>query len=107
LPLRCRRRHFARLRPDGTPAGRCILRCRVWIYDDDEEERVAKTLVDIDESLLAAAKAVLGTTTKKETVNAALAQAVALAARRRDIERLCAGGLPDLADTTVTSAAWR
>jgi Arc/MetJ family transcription regulator len=68
---------------------------------------VAKTLVDIDEKLLVAAQAALGTTTKKETVNAALAQAAALAARRRDIERLCAGGLPDLADTTVTSSAWR
>jgi Arc/MetJ family transcription regulator len=68
---------------------------------------VAKTLVDIDESLLVAAQAALGTTTKKDTVNAALAQAAALAARRRDIERLCAGGLPDLADTTVNSAAWR
>jgi Arc/MetJ family transcription regulator len=68
---------------------------------------VAKTLVDIDEDLLAAAQAALGTTTKKETVNAALAQAAALAARRRDIERLCAGGLPDLADPTVTAAAWR
>jgi Arc/MetJ family transcription regulator len=68
---------------------------------------VAKTLIDIDEKLLAAAQAALGTTTKKQTVNAALAQAAALAARRRDIERLCAGGLPDLADDAVAGAAWR
>lgn len=66
-----------------------------------------KTLIDIDEGLLAAAQAALGTTTKKGTVNAALAQAAALAARRRDIERLCAGSFPDLAEATVLSAAWR
>jgi Arc/MetJ family transcription regulator len=68
---------------------------------------VAKTLIDVDEDLLAAAQAALGTTTKKDTVNSALAQAAALAARRRDLERLCGGGLPDLADASVISSAWR
>lgn len=68
---------------------------------------MAKTLIDIDDALLAAAQAALGTSTKKETVNAALAQAAALAARRRDIERLCAGGLPDLGDASLLSAAWQ
>ena len=66
-----------------------------------------KTLIDIDEKQLAAAQQALGTATKKDTVNAALAQAVALAARRRDLLRLEAGGLPDLADADIMAAAWR
>jgi hypothetical protein len=50
----------------------------------------------------------LGTKTKKDTVNAALAEVIAqLAARRRDLARLSANGLPDLADPSVTAAAWR
>jgi Arc/MetJ family transcription regulator len=68
---------------------------------------VAKTLIDVDQELLEAAQAALGTTTKKDTVNTALAHVAALAARRRDLERLCGGGLPDLADPAVASAAWR
>jgi predicted nucleic acid-binding protein len=41
---------------------------------------VTKTLIDLDEPLFATAQAVLGTRTKKETVNAALAEAVHLTA---------------------------
>jgi Arc/MetJ family transcription regulator len=85
------------------PASACILVVSIRIYGS----HVAKTLIDVDEDLLRAAQAALGTTTKKETVNAALAQVAALAARRRDLERLCSGGLPDLADPEVTSTAWR
>ena len=66
-----------------------------------------KTLIDIDEEQLAAAKQALGTATKKDTVNAALAQAVSLAARRRDLLRLEAGGLPDLLDPDIMASAWR
>lgn len=68
---------------------------------------MAKTLIDVDHDLLVAAQAALETKTKKDTVNAALAQAVALAARRRDLERMCQGGLPDLGDDAVMSGAWR
>ncbi len=68
---------------------------------------VTRTLIDVDDSRLAAAARVLGTTTKKDTVNAALAEVAATAARRRDLERLCANGLPDLADPDVMRAAWR
>ena len=68
---------------------------------------MAKTLIDVDDSRLAAAGQVLGTKTKKDTVNAALAEVIALAARRRDLARLSANGLPDLADPSVTAAAWR
>lgn len=66
-----------------------------------------RTVVDIDDQLLAAARDALGTTTKVETVNRALAEVAALAARRRDLDRLCAGGLPDLGDDTLYDAAWR
>ena len=68
---------------------------------------MAKTLIDVDEELLAAAQQALGTTTKKDTVNSALAHAAAFAARRRDLERMCRGGLRDLGDAAVASTAWR
>jgi Arc/MetJ family transcription regulator len=68
---------------------------------------MAKTLIDIDEEQLAAAQEVLRTVTKKDTVNAALHQVTALAARRRDLQRLTSGALPDLADEEVMHAAWQ
>ena len=68
---------------------------------------MAKTLIDVDDEQLAAAQKVLNTETKKDTVNAALRQVIALAARRRDLQRLIAGGLPDLADEEVMRAAWQ
>jgi len=67
---------------------------------------MAKTLIDVDEEQLAAAQEVLKTQTKKDTVNAALRQVTALAARRRDLQRLISG-LPDLADDDVMRAAWQ
>ena len=68
---------------------------------------MAKTLIDVDEEQLAGAQKALQTKTKKDTVNAALRQVTALAARRRDLHRLMSGGLPDLADDEVMRAAWR
>jgi Arc/MetJ family transcription regulator len=68
---------------------------------------MAKTLIDVDEQYLAAAQAVLHTNTKKDTVNAALREVAALAARRRDLQRLTSGSLPDLEDEDVMRAAWR
>jgi Arc/MetJ family transcription regulator len=68
---------------------------------------LAKTLIDVDEDTLAAAQEVLGTSTKKDTVNAALRAVAALAARRRDLQRLVSGGLPDLEDEQVMRAAWQ
>jgi Arc/MetJ family transcription regulator len=46
-----------------------------------------KTVVKIDEDLLAEAKEVLGTTSIVDTVNQALKEVVALGARRRLIDR--------------------
>jgi Arc/MetJ family transcription regulator len=68
---------------------------------------VAKTLIDVDDDDLAAAQQVLHTKTKKDTVNVALREVVALAARRRDLERLTSGALSDLADDDVMRAAWQ
>ncbi len=68
---------------------------------------MAKTLVDLDEGQLAAAAKALGTTTKKDTVNSALREAAALAARRRDLEHLRAGQLPDLGDDELVARAWQ
>jgi Arc/MetJ family transcription regulator len=68
---------------------------------------MAKTLIDIDEQALAVAQNALHTETKKDTVNAALREVAALAARRRDLKRLTDGGLPDLADTEIMRDAWR
>jgi Arc/MetJ family transcription regulator len=44
---------------------------------------VAKTLLDVDEDLLAEASTALGTRTKKDTVNEALRQAVEVSRERR------------------------
>jgi Arc/MetJ family transcription regulator len=68
---------------------------------------MAKTLIDVDEEYLAAAQRVLHTQTKKDTINAALREVAALAARRRDLQRLTSGGLPDLEDEDVMHAAWQ
>ena len=68
---------------------------------------MAKTLIEIDDDYLAAAQQALGTATKKDTVNAALREVAALAARRRDLQRLTSRGLPDLEDQDVMQAAWR
>ena len=68
---------------------------------------MAKTLIDVNEEYLAAAQEVLHTGTKKDTVNAALREVAALATRRRDLQRLGSGGLPDLEDEEVMRGAWR
>jgi Arc/MetJ family transcription regulator len=68
---------------------------------------VVRTVVDIDETSLREARAALGTTTKVETVNRALAEVAALAARRRDLQRLIRGDLSALGDEKLYDAAWR
>ncbi|MDY7100849.1 MAG: type II toxin-antitoxin system VapB family antitoxin [Actinomycetota bacterium] len=66
-----------------------------------------RTVVDIDESALTEARKALGTTTEDETVNRALAEVAALAARRRDLQRLTAGELTDLGDGDTHAPAWQ
>jgi Arc/MetJ family transcription regulator len=72
-----------------------------------KEAAMTKTLIEIDDEYLAAAQQALGTATKKDTVNAALREVTALAARRRDLHRLTSHGLPDLEDEDVMRAAWQ
>ena len=65
---------------------------------------MTKTLIDIDDTALEQAQRTLGTSTKRDTVNEALVQVVALAARRRDIARFREDpqrALPDLLIATV------
>lgn len=58
---------------------------------------MARTLLDLDEDLLAEATAALGTSTKKETVTEALRSAVAASRTRRrralsDLQRIADAG---------------
>jgi Arc/MetJ family transcription regulator len=67
-----------------------------------------KTVIDLDPALTEAAARVLGTTTKKDTIHAALAAVVAEADRKaqRRTRLLNSAGGPDLADGNVMSGAW-
>jgi Arc/MetJ family transcription regulator len=68
-----------------------------------------KTVIDLDVDLTEAAAKVLGTKTKKDTIHAALAAAIASEKKRRERQRrlLNSVGSPDLADEDVMSGAWR
>lgn len=68
---------------------------------------MTKRLVDLEDTDLEAAREALQTTTIRETVTQALRLAAAQAARRREIERLTSGALPDLGAADVRDAAWR
>lgn len=68
---------------------------------------MTKRLIDVDDAALQAARAALDTSTIKDTVNTALRQAAATAARRRHLERLAANALPDLRRPEVMDSAWR
>jgi Arc/MetJ family transcription regulator len=67
---------------------------------------VTKTLIDIDTDLLTQCRCLLGTTTKKATVNAALAEIVRLAAVR-ELSRMGHDGIYDgLLSTPDGTRAW-
>jgi Arc/MetJ family transcription regulator len=57
---------------------------------------MARTVIDIDDKLLAEAAEILGTEKKVATVNAALADVVKRRKREEFFAWLDAGGLPDL-----------
>ncbi len=67
-----------------------------------------KTVIDLDPELTESAAKVLGTKTKKDTVHAALAAAVASAERKaqRQARLINSAGGPDLGDSGVMSGAW-
>lgn len=68
---------------------------------------MSNTLVDVDDELLVEAANLLGTTTKKATINGALAELVAIARRRAYVEALANGEFPDFGDPEVMAQAWR
>jgi len=72
---------------------------------------VAKTLIDVDDSTLRAAQEVLGTLTKKDTINRALAQVVTDSVRARavqeEIERGSSGVYQRLLDPEVMAGVRR
>lgn len=68
---------------------------------------MSKTLIDIDDELLAKSQEILGTTTKKDTVNQALRALVRAAAVQDFLEMAREGAFKDLADPEVMAQAWR
>jgi Arc/MetJ family transcription regulator len=68
---------------------------------------VTKTVIDIDDDLLAQAQAILGTTTKKDTVNTAMREIVRRAAANELIEMGRRGAFKDLLDPEVRKRMWR
>jgi Arc/MetJ family transcription regulator len=67
---------------------------------------MSRTLVDIDDDALRAAAAELGTSTKVETVNRALAEIAARPRRLAFLETLRTAD-DDLGDPEVMRGAWR
>ncbi|MFJ6770942.1 type II toxin-antitoxin system VapB family antitoxin [Kitasatospora sp. NPDC091257] len=57
---------------------------------------MARTVIDVNDELLAEAAEILGTTTKVATVNAALEDLVKRRKRETFMDWLAEGGLPDL-----------
>ena len=68
---------------------------------------VSTTQIDLDQELLRQAARILGTTTKKATVNEALRRIVQEELRRRHVDELAADALPDLANPEIMAGAWR
>jgi Arc/MetJ family transcription regulator len=92
---------------DLTNLSRGTLYCREYIYSYIVIHM--KTMIDLDEEALALAAKELGTTTKKDTVNAALEF---VAGRRRRIEQLlddpyAFGVGPDITDPEIMRTARR
>lgn len=67
---------------------------------------VTRTLVDINDEALQKAAAALGTTTKVDTVNRALAEIAARAERLAFLDDMLRAG-DDLEDPEVMAGAWR
>jgi Arc/MetJ family transcription regulator len=68
---------------------------------------MTKRLVDIDDDLLEVARAYLGTTTLKETVNEALREIKARRDREEEVAWWASDPLPDLRNPEVMDSAWR
>ncbi|MGA5702230.1 type II toxin-antitoxin system VapB family antitoxin [Peterkaempfera bronchialis] len=72
---------------------------------------MSRTVIDIDDEALAFAAQVLGTKTKKDTVNAALAEIGAPRRRELALERLCGlaegGAFDRMAEPGFEEEVWR
>lgn len=68
---------------------------------------MTKRLIDVDDTKLEAVRTLLGTTTLKATVDAALDELLALDRRRRTLLAERGVDLAELADPEVRQAAWR
>lgn len=68
---------------------------------------MSRTTIDLDDHKLAAAARELGTNTKVETVNAALAFVAERRQRAEAFDNPLVWGSPDLADPKIRSAARR
>jgi Arc/MetJ family transcription regulator len=68
---------------------------------------MTKRLIDLDDDLLASARAELGTVGVSDTVRAALRHAAASAARASEVRWLTDGGLAELAAKDARDAVWR
>ncbi|HVA60423.1 MAG TPA: type II toxin-antitoxin system VapB family antitoxin [Mycobacteriales bacterium] len=68
---------------------------------------MAKTLVDVDDELLAQVATELGTRTKKDTINSALRDVLRRRAAARHVDFIRGGALSDLLDPEVMGEAWR
>jgi hypothetical protein len=66
-----------------------------------------KTSFEVDFDKVEQAKAVLGTTTLTDTVDAALGEVIRLHDRGRLVEMLFTPGVLDLGDDDVMRSAWR
>jgi Arc/MetJ family transcription regulator len=71
------------------------------------EETMTKTLIDIDDALLARAMELTGAATKKAAVNDALAQVVRRIEALGYIDMISGGVAVDLDDSSVIDAAQR
>lgn len=65
---------------------------------------MARTVIDLDDEMLAQAAEIFGTTTKVATVNAALEDAIKRRKRASFLNWLAEGGLPDLTGPVEPSA---
>ena len=68
---------------------------------------MSTTQIELDQELLTKAAEILGTATKKDTVNEALRRVVLSEVRRRHVDELASGALPDLANADIMASAWR
>jgi Arc/MetJ family transcription regulator len=68
---------------------------------------MSTTQLELEPGLLEQAASILGTTTKKATVNETLRRVVQSEARRRHLDELASGTLRDLSDDEIMQSAWR